>query len=228
MCEGTTVTWNVCQLLLCLLYINLKPAKTADWSISALQHQLARGSIFWWRASSVSPGCARLRCRWFSRAFSRYVSNSGSSRSSAPDRFSAVILWCWDLLCGRGLPWCLKDLHLWPWSWCLSHRKPTDASKPRHPVTFAQFHISYMLWKSVNLGLRQTDSSYHPVCRLFHPSSYHCLASLVLRGSRDQHSVVSVAQGDSDLGWWARQRGPFPDLVFVWQQRERVKVDARE
>lgn len=42
MCEGTTVTWNVCQLLLCLLYINLKPAKTADWSISALQHQLAR------------------------------------------------------------------------------------------------------------------------------------------------------------------------------------------
>lgn len=47
MCEGTTVTWDVCQLL---LYINLKPAKTADWSISALQHQLARA---WFRVLVV-------------------------------------------------------------------------------------------------------------------------------------------------------------------------------
>lgn len=69
MCEGTTVTWNVCQLLLCLLYINRKPAKTADWPISALQHQLVRGSIVWWRARSASPGCARRRRRRFSRAF---------------------------------------------------------------------------------------------------------------------------------------------------------------
>lgn len=74
----------------------------------------------------------------------------------------------------------------------------------------------------MNLGLRQTDSSYHPVCRLLHPSSCLCLASLVLRSSRDQHCIVSVDQGDSDLGWWAQQWGPFPDIIFVWRQRERV------
>lgn len=167
-----TVARDVCRLLLCLLYINLKPAKTADWSISALQRPLVLGLIIWRCASSVSAGRALLR---------RCASAGLRADTLAPLEADVAALardfplyFCGAESCGlaaspgasRSTPLTLVLM--------LEPSKPTDASQTRHPVTFAQFHISYALWKSVNFGLRPPDSSYHPVRRLFHPGSHHC------------------------------------------------------